>query len=182
MKNILLLIFTASVFLIASCGSGKQKMQNDIASAEQKLKNDSAAVPDKQKAVDVIHQYLAYADKFQDDSMSAEYLFRAADLTNGIHQPEKAIELYQRIQRYPTYSKTSIALFLQGFISETELNDIPKAKEYYEKFLEQYPDHKLANDVRVSLANLGKSPGELIKEFEAKAKSDSVKLSTEVKK
>lgn len=172
-NKLLLIAFTSVSFLMISCGSGKQKMQNDIEAAEQKLRNDSATSPDKQKAADVIHQYLAYADKFQDDSMSAEYLFRAADLTNGIHQPDKAIELYQRIQRYPTYSKTSVALFLQGFISETELNNIQKAKEYYEKFLKQYPDHKLANDVRITLANLGKSPDELIKEFEVKAKMDT---------
>ena len=173
MKHILMIIFTASVFLLMSCGSGKQKMKSDIEAAEQKLKNDSAAVPDKQKSAEVVHQYLAFADKFQDDSMSAEYLFRAADLTNGIHQPDKAIELYQRVQRYQTYSKTPIALFLQGFISETELQNMQKAREYYKKFLKQYPDHKLANDVRISLANLGKSPEELIKEFEAKAKMDS---------
>ena len=174
-KNISILIAASLSMLLISCGNEKQKMQYQISSSEQKLKNDSTTtVIDKQKAADVIHQYLAYADKFQDDSMSAEYLFRAADVTNGIRQPDKAIELYQRVQRFQTYSKAPIALFLQGFIAETELRDTQKAKEYYEKFLKQYPNHNLANDVQVTLANLGKSPEELIKEFEAKAKGDSL--------
>lgn len=169
-------LLTAISFLIISCGSVQKKMQKEIDAGEQKLKNDSSAMPDKQKAADMIHLYLAYADKFQDDSMSAEYLFRAAELTNGIRQPDKAIALYQRVLRYPAYSKTSIALFLQGFIAETELKDDQKAKEYYGKFLKQYPDHPLANDVQITLANLGKSPDELIKEFQEKAKADSIAL------
>ena len=174
MKKITLLIVISTSILITSCSSEQQKMQTTIETSEQQLKNDSSALPDKQKAADMIHLYVAYANKFQDDSMSAEYLFRAADLTNGMHQPQQAIELYQRVQRYATYAKTPIALFLQGFVAETELQDMQKAKGYYEKFLKQYPDHKLASDVQTTLDNLGKSPEEIIREFEAKAKSDSL--------
>ena len=175
-KKILIVMIASVSVLMVSCGNEKQKMNDEISSAEQKLKNDSSVVIDKQKAAEVIHLYLAYAEKFKDDSLSAEYLFRAADVTNGIHQPDKAIELYERVQQFKSYSKTPVSLFLQGFIAETELQDMQRAKEYYEKFLKQYPDHKLANDVKITIANLGKSPEELIKEFEAKASSDSVAM------
>lgn len=173
MKNYFYLMMTFTLSLIG-CGNGKQKMQDDIASAEKKLSNDKAMAPDPQKAAEVIHLYVAYADKYPDDSTSAEYLFRAAEMTNAIHQPAKAIQLLERVIHFQTYSKTPVALFLQGFISENDLHDIVKAKDYYEKFLKQYPDHKLAKDVRLTVNNLGKSPEELIKEFEAKAKEDSV--------
>lgn len=174
MKKIFLLLITTVSILMMSCGSGKQKLQTEIDGLEQKLRKDPSALADKQKAADMIHLYLNYADQFQDDSMSAEYLFRAADITNGIKQPEKAIALYERVLHYQNYTKTPIALFLQGFISETELQNMNKAKEYYEKFLKQYPNHKLASDVQVTLSNLGKTPEELIKEFEARAKGDSM--------
>ena len=142
MKNILLLIVASVSLLMMSCGNGKQKLQNEISASEQKLKNDASGVIDNQKAAEVIQLYISYAAKFPDDSLSAEYLFRAADVTNGIHQPDKAIELYERVQGFKTYSKTPIALFLQGFIAETELQNMQKAKQYYEKYLKTYPNHQ----------------------------------------
>lgn len=173
-------MITGISLLVLSCGNGKQKLQSEISAGEQNLKKDASGIVDHQKAAAVIHLYISYADKFPDDSLSAEYLFRAADVTNGIHQPDKAIELYERVQGFKTYSKTPVALFLQGFIAETELQNMQKAKQFYEKFLKLYPDHQLAADVKISLSNLGKSPDEIIREFELKANGDSLKLSDKV--
>jgi TolA-binding protein len=59
-------------------------------------------------------------------------------------------------------------MFLKAFVYEDQLHDLNKAKKYYEEFLEKYPDSDFADDARISLQNLGKSPEELIKEFEEK--------------
>jgi hypothetical protein len=46
---------------------------------------------------------------------------------------------------------------------------LPKAKETYEDFLKKFPDDKdYADDATMALKNLGKSPEDLIKEFEKK--------------
>ena len=179
-KNLLVVVATISI-LVSSCSDKKNKMQIKIDSAEQKLKQENNAIPDKKKAADVIHLYLAFADEYPEDSLTAEYLFRAADITNGIKQPDQAIVLFERVHTFKNSSKAPIALFLQGFISETELHNLSKAKLYYEQFLREYPNHKLASDVQMTITNLGKSPEELIEEFEAKAQKENAVVNEVIK-
>ncbi len=175
MKQILLHISIVTV--ISSCSSPQQKQRDEINAAEKVLFSDSTMIADKVKANELMKMYIAYADQFQDDSSSADYLFKAGDLANNLHQPSQAIALFGRVQRYHVYNKVPVALFLQGFISETELQDFAQAKQFYESFLQKYPNHQLADDVQSSLNNLGKSPEELIKEFEAKqSEQDSLAI------
>jgi tetratricopeptide (TPR) repeat protein len=171
MKYIILSLALISLF---ACTQPQVKYRKEIAEMEKAYKADSAMGPDREKTQKLIKAYIDYADKFQDDSSSGTYLFRAGDLSYRIRQPQQALDYFERMQRYQTNSKTSTALFLQGFIYETEMNDKAKAKTYYEKFLQQYPNHEFADDVRFTLDNLGKSDEELIREFEAKQKQDSV--------
>lgn len=164
------------ILFIASCVRPQQKMQAQITDMEKVLFKDATQIPDPVAADSMIKMYLSYADQFQDDTLSPEYLFRAGDIANGIGKHKDALGYFGKVQRYPNYKKMPTALFLQGFISENYLSDMDAARRYYEKFLKQFPNHKLANDVKNSLNNLGKTPEQLIQEFEAKSnmKSDSI--------
>ena len=166
-KNLYILLSTLA---LTSCTNPQQKYRDEISAAEKVLFADSTMIIDKTKAGELMKLYIAYADQFQDDSSSADYLFKAGDIANNMRQPTEAIALFGRVRRYQTYAKVPVALFLQGFITETELQDYGKAKEYYESFLQKYPNHQLTRDVQASLDNLGKSPEDLIKEFEANQK------------
>jgi TolA-binding protein len=89
--------------------------------------------------------------------------------------PNKAIQIFDRIlNEYPKFQKIPHCLFLKGFIYENELKNLDKARQIYQEFLMKYPNHEFADDVQISLDNLGKSPEELIKEFQEKAKPDSI--------
>lgn len=154
------------VLFITSCGRPQEKFQSDIKKSESVLFQDSSSVPDTAKARALINMYTDYAEQFQDDTLSPEYLFRAADLCTGIGEYREAVSYYGKIQRYPNYRKTPVALFLQGFVTENHLNDPANAKSYYEKFIDTYPQHKMTDDARTSLENLGKTPDELIEQFE----------------
>ncbi len=57
-------------------------------------------------------------------------------------------------------------MFLKGYVYENDLRDLETAKKIYEEFLVKYPDDEFADDAEISIKNLGKSPEELIKEFE----------------
>ena len=169
------IIYFAACLVIASCNNPQQQLKKQIADEENVLFADSNKTLAAPRAGELLKLYVSYADQFKDDSMSAEFLFKAGDLANNLHKPVEAIELLGRVQEYKTYSKVPLALFLQGFIAETELNDLEHAKQYYETFLHKYPHHQLSNDVQASLNNLGKSPEELIREFEAnKREQDSI--------
>jgi TolA-binding protein len=164
-----------SVIAFTACQHPQDDMRKQISAAEKTLFKDSLSMqPDVTKADSIIHMYTEYALKFQDDTLTPEYLFRAGDIANGIGKFKESIEYFGRVGRYPNYAKLPSAVFLQGFISENSLKDTAQARRFYETFLKQYPTHKLAGDVRISLANMGKTPEQLIQEFEQKNQSDSL--------
>ncbi len=92
-------------------------------------------------------------------------------MMNTNHSQE-AINLYQRIiNDYPEFRKAPECLFLKGYIYENYLNELDQAKVIYTEFIIKYPNNDFADDAQISIDNLGKSPEELIKEFEEKMKA-----------
>ena len=57
---------------------------------------------------------------------------------------------------------------MQGFVAENELKDKDKALEFYQVFLEKYPEHPMAKDAQVLVTNLkrGVTDQQLIEQFE----------------
>ena len=167
MKISYLLLFAFAVGLTA-CTRPQEKLAAQIKEQEESLfAGNQSQILDTSKANAIVNLYLAYADQYPDDTLSADMLFKAGDITNGLGRIEDAITFFGRVQRYPNYQRTPDALFLQGFITENTVGNPDAAKSYYDKFLQQYPNHKLAEDVKMSIKNLGKSPEELIQMFEA---------------
>ena len=86
--------------------------------------------------------------------------------------PKRSITLFDRIMSdYPDFEKIPHCLFLKGYIYENDLHDLEKAKSLYLVFLEKYPDHEFADDVQISIEHLGKTPEQLIMEFQARAEA-----------
>ncbi len=122
----------------------------------------------------LIEGYILFGDSYPEAAESANLLFKAAEVSLGMNQAPRALGLYQKVYKnYPEFEKRPFALFLQAFIYENNLGRLDDAKLTYEKFLVEFPDHAMVDDATYSLANLGKSPDELIKEFEAKSKKES---------
>ena len=75
--------------------------------------------------------------------------------------------LYDEIlDDYPDFEKAPTVLFLKAFVYDDQLQDYTNAKKYYELFLEKYPNNEFTDDAEISLKNLGKTPEELIEEFQ----------------
>ena len=49
-----------------------------------------------------------------------------------------------------------------AYTYENNLHDLVRAKTLYEEFLQKFPNGELAQDARLSLENLGKTPEEMI--------------------
>jgi len=168
MKSIKYPIIIAIIFLMVACGPSKQEYTDKISQLESQF-SDQATGLSKESAKSLVDAYAEYYENFPNDSLSAEYLFRAADISMNLIDPSRAIELYDKILvAYPDFRKAPQCLFLKAFVYENSLNDLVNAEKYYREFLEQYPDDDFADDAAISLENLGKSPEELIKEFEAR--------------
>ncbi len=160
--------FALFALFFNSCSRPQEKLQREIEREEAGLYVDSLPVPDQKKTENMIKLYLQYTDAYQDDTLSASYLFKAGELYVATGAFEKALETFGRVQRYPNYNKVASALFLQGFVAENHLHNREKAREYYEKFLMLYPDHELADDTRLMIQQLSLNPEELIEMFEEK--------------
>ena len=101
-------------------------------------------------------------------------------MNNG--QPDKSIENFNKvIKEFPDFKKIEECYFLKGFVFENYLKDFASAKKSYNEFLTKFPKSDLADDAQVSLENMGLTPEQIMRKFEAKAKEDSLK-NTSVKK
>jgi outer membrane protein assembly factor BamD (BamD/ComL family) len=170
MKNLKLLTLSLAGLLIFACSSPLEDAKKDISSKEESLFSDEMKMIDKQKADDLIASYDDFATNYPDDNESPEFLFKAGDMAMNLNKPNKAIAFFNRIlSEYPNFEKIPQCVFLKAYIYENSLYDLDKAKLIYEEFIKRFPNDEFADDAEVSLKNLGKSPEELIKEFEAKS-------------
>ena len=164
-RNSLLILALAAA--LASCGSSNEKDAAEIKTAEDTLFSSSEGFIDKAKALELVDLYVDYANSYPDDSMAVEYLFKGAEFCLNLGEGQRAITLYDRvIQEYPDFRKVPECLFLKGYVYENYLGDLDNAKAIYLEFIEKYPDNEFADDAEISIQNLGKSPEELIKQFE----------------
>ncbi len=166
MKYIIAL--TLSALLFASCGANREEALQTVKTAEDNLYAKEGAFMFNDSLANItLDAYLEFVKQFPKDSASPEYLFKAADLYRAKQDFPTAISTFDRVgKEYPDYAKVPQTVFLQGFIYENDLKDLPKAKERYEYFIQQYPQHQLARDVQFSLNNLGKTPEQIIEEFQ----------------
>lgn len=162
----------AGIVLISACSNPQNDRKAAIKALEDELYSDETKMVDRAKANELISTYVAFVDEFPNDAGSPEILFKAGDMAMNLNQGRRAIEIFDRIiQNYPDFGKTPQCLFLKGYIYENDLGDLEKAKMIYEEFLQKYPDDEFADDAEISIQNLGKTPEELIREFEEKAKN-----------
>ncbi len=175
MKYFIALAFAAVLF--ASCGANRDELATNVKQAEDNLyANQGAFKFNDSLATITLNAYLDFVDKFPKDSLAGGYLFKAADLYRAKQDFDNSIKTFDRlIKDYPEYEKVPQSVFLQGFIYENDVKDLPKARERYEYFIAQYPQHPLARDVQFSLNNLGKTPEQIIQEFQQiQAQQDSL--------
>ena len=175
MRNALMVTLS---FLLFSCTSSKQKNIDDVNTnldqvnksfADNRL--DTAAA---RKSETSITQFI---QKYPQDSLSSKYLFELGMLYQKQRKFDKAISTFDRVYTdYPGSKEAHNAVFLEGFLYANVLNQLEKAKEKYQLYLNKYSDvdAKMTNDVKLELDNLGKSADELLKELQDKASLDSM--------
>ena len=100
------------------------------------------------------------------DSASAEYLFKAADISIALGNYEASINYITRLtEDFPKYEKIVEIWLFKGFIYETYMNSHAEAVKAYEELILKYPNHRLAQDAQAAIDNLTLSEGELLEKF-----------------
>lgn len=89
--------------------------------------------------------------------------FALAESYRFKNQPRGALDNYKLFyEHYSEMQPAALSLFLTGYIYNNNLQMSDSAKHFYEKFLQQYPNHDLAPTVKYELQSLGKSPQETL--------------------
>ena len=162
--------------LLASSCSEKNKLEKQIASLEKDIFSVTDQTINTEKTAQLVDTYVAFADTYPQDKKAAEYLFNAGNVTMNLLDPKKAIAIFNRImQSYPDFEKIPHCLFLKAFIYENQLNQLGQAEMLYREFLQKYPGHEFADDAELSLKNLGKTPEELLEQFQKPTTGDSIR-------
>ena len=157
MKKISILAFAA--LLMVACGPSREERINQIEDFEDSI-FESAIAADPETADQLTALYVAFADKYPNDSLSPEYLMKAADAQSNVLHTERAVTLFERvINDYPDFEEVPMCYFLKG--NALELNSqIDEARAAYEEFIEKYPNHFMADDARRMLPIIGMSDEE----------------------
>ena len=172
MKKISIVIIISLLFTVIACNNSKNEQLSkrdqsveEITSAEKKLYGESEA--DKDKATAMIDMYIAFVGEYPEDTISPEYLFRASEIAMNFEQPHNAIRYLTQIEtEYLDFSKYASSLFMKAMIYHYNIQDLVKAKEYYEIYLEKYPNHTFVKDAEGALMFMGLGDEELIELFQ----------------
>lgn len=197
LKNIGLPFFIA--FLIACGGSDQSSSESndqaeyksneiDVNTMNQKnllelIKKREEALgqgdtPDNEKKTDLMKAYIAYGRRFKDYQLAPDYLFKGARLCSELNRTAESIKYFDKLyNNYPKFEDRPLALFMKAFVLENHAQNLEEAKSVYEQFLEKYPNHEMADDAQISIQNLGKTPEQIIREFEIRDSLEKAKAS-----
>ncbi|HOZ29935.1 MAG TPA: hypothetical protein PLL66_03370 [Bacteroidales bacterium] len=170
MRSGLGIFLLLTVFLFFSCKSPKkelteqEKLINEIVGMEKELYKSEEV--DIDLAYNIIEKYVEYANSFPKDTIVADYLFKAAEISMNINEPEDAIVYLTRVENdYKNYFNYPVCIFLKAFIFENYIGDVEMAEKYYTLFLKSYPNHVMAKDAEAALMYLGMSDEQLLELF-----------------
>lgn len=170
MKAKVAVVIVLAILAFSSCKSGKkplsdqEKLKQEITEKEKELLGKEDA--DADIANEMIEKYVSYVDKYPKDVVNAEYLFKASEIAMNFERPEDAVSFLSRIEKnYPDFDKYATCIFLKGFVYDNYLNNVEKAREYYNLFIKKYPEHKLVKDAEAALQYLDIDDEDLIEMF-----------------
>jgi TolA-binding protein len=149
------------VVFAAACNSNKDKDAFDTAEKKYNEKKYAEALADYKL---VIEEYPSseYAAKSMMKAGSMYQMFLIPNVQEE-ESNKKAVEYYRELYKnFPKYGDTPKALFMSGFILANNLNKFDEAKLTYGTFLDKYPNHELASQVKIEMENVGKTPEEIL--------------------
>lgn len=160
MKN-LFKISIFSLLLAVSCQTESEKFQSELVEMEKQLEEDVSL--DTALANSITSSYIRYVNLYPTDTLAPEYLIRAADIMKELPLLRlKSINVYYRVfTDYPKHELAPKAIFMMGFVFDEKYHDKIRANKSYNFFLETFPDHKLAAEVKNLQAVLNNKKNEL---------------------
>ena len=148
------LIFVLIAIMFSGCGR----------LPDEQLLDKGKKYEQDERFEEAIECYLKIEDEYPDSPLRPEALYQAGRVyTYGLKQYDLAVEIFDRAAMEFAGTETGAQCqFMVGFIYANNDPDTAKARIAYKQFVENYPDHDLADDVKWELDNLGKDINEII--------------------
>lgn len=171
MKRNFVILLSAFVFFACGGKSEQQKQVEGIAQMENAVLQDAKSISPKD-ADSLVNMYKAYVEAYPQDTLSAAYLYRAADILANRKECLPAIALLDRlIKEYPKDTHAEQAAFLKGVIYVESCLNKEKAKESFEAFISAYPSSYLVKDAKALMElNAAEDELEMVHRWEQEAK------------
>jgi len=137
---------------------------------------------DQDIAKEFIAKVEVFSNKYPEDNMAAEFLYRAgltamtvakaSELQGEIDfYSQKALTIFEDIQQiYPDFSGVKNCILNKGVVYDDILHDYVNAEIHYKEFIAKYPADTLSINLESYLQYLGMSPEEIIREIEKNRK------------
>ncbi|HSI91487.1 MAG TPA: tetratricopeptide repeat protein, partial [Adhaeribacter sp.] len=140
-------------------------VENSIRSSIKKQED-----PDVTLAMKAIRNYTYFAADFPRDTLSPGYLFKAAQLYEGVLRDlPKAAQIYGDIYKlYPDYKNRPMMLFHQGN-TLIDMQDTSRASLKLRTFIRDYPKHPFADDAAGLLKLMHMTPEQMEAYFQRSA-------------
>ena len=191
-KTIFKLITLISVSaILTSCGTDKTEDSSTVNQKDTALVNHKSCAMyyAEAKAIDsilmhetilqkdlanrAINAFNLYASECGNDSLSPVFLLKAGQVAQSIGNYQQAEVLLKKCSStFTNFRNRGAVLFVlaQLYDEPTMLNNEAEAKKIYEEIIKTYPGSAWERDAKASIANLGKTDEQLIKEFLKKNK------------
>ncbi|MBQ6956526.1 MAG: tetratricopeptide repeat protein [Bacteroidales bacterium] len=169
MKSTFLTIAAASLFAIACNHTPKEltydQLRDSIETIDSRFLSAAPTDPvDTAMGNKMLSYCTQFADRFPDDTLAASYLHRAAHIALGMDLIDDMVAYYDRIiDNYPDYERLDECYYEKG-IALDNAGRKDQARKAYQDFLDEYPDHFLADDIRKAIPLLDMSD-ELLLQF-----------------
>lgn len=173
-----LLLYTLIIFVaLTACQNGTPSADaqspDELKKTMEQLKTELMTEKDgikrvnPDKAIALLQSYEAYVEKADiNRTEKVSYLFKAHDVALLLQRTDQALAYLNRVStEFRDHPKSANALFLQGFLYDSEKKDYDKAAEFYNLFLRRFPDHELVPDALQSMKFLGLSPEEQLQKI-----------------
>lgn len=167
MKKTLELLFVVLLaFGMFACG-GKKVTEDDLKQAEAAMFNEDMTT-NMDAASKALETFCTFVKQNPDDPTAPDWLFKAMEIAVRQQDAKKSEEICNQLMKsYPDSDRTPVGMFmLASFVYDDQLKDLNKAREMYEKILNDYPESEIAPSVEASIRFLGMSAEEIMKEFE----------------
>ena len=164
-------VLSISMLVLTSCEQTSVKneakdMRSELNRLEKELMQGNQTL-DLVKGDSMVVLYKKFAVKYPNDSMSVEYLFRAAEIEMGMDKNEECIATLNNIQRlYPNSEKIPLLLQFKAFVYDDKFKAYNKARACLDELIENYPDNVLVENAKAYRNMIGKDPNEMFQELD----------------